>query len=155
KPHGCGILRTLLEQDCRRLRPGMIHDLGQRAHFQLPIGPRDAHDLARALGPRDELAQIAVGPIVGVEALSLRALGFFQHGVSFGKSLPVFCHAHEDLSCLLTGIAPSTAMIRRVSWRKTNAGRIAMLRMRAVIALWAALAVAAPMAHAADPFYAG
>src|SRR5215468_10500166 len=30
-----------------------------------------------------------------------------------------------------------------------------MLRMRAVIALCAALAVAAPMAHADDPFYAG
>src|SRR5262249_7293956 len=30
-----------------------------------------------------------------------------------------------------------------------------MLRMRAVIALWAALAVAAPMALGDDPFYAG
>jgi hypothetical protein len=100
----------------------VIHDLGQRAHFQLPIGARDAHDLARPFGPRDEFAQIVVGPIIGVEALGLRALGFFQHGVSFAKLFAVFCHAQERLSCLLTARPASPALSRRLSLCKTKRG---------------------------------
>jgi hypothetical protein len=69
KPHPFGIARHVLEQDRRRLRPGVVHDLGQRAHFQLPVRTLDARDLACALAPRDELAQVGMRAIVGIEAL--------------------------------------------------------------------------------------
>ena len=97
QPHALGIARDLLEQDRRRLRPGVVHDLGQRAHFQLPAGALDARDLARALGARDEFAQIRVRPVVSIEAFGL-ALRFFQHGVSFHELFAVFCHAPFGLS---------------------------------------------------------
>src|SRR5262249_7028815 len=81
----------------RRLRPGVVHDLGQRAHFEFPIGAFDANDLARAFCPRNEFAQVLMRPIVGVE--SLRGLGFLQHGVPFRKlSFAMFCHASLRLS---------------------------------------------------------
>src|SRR4249919_658444 len=55
----------------------MVYDLAQRSHFKLPVGALDAHDLACFLGALDELAQVLVRRIVGVEALRL---AFFQHG---------------------------------------------------------------------------
>ena len=79
KPHARGIARHVLEQDRRRLRPRMVHDLRQRADLELPVGVLDARDLAGRLRACDELAQIVVRPVVGVEALGLC---FFQHGVS-------------------------------------------------------------------------
>jgi hypothetical protein len=57
----------------------MGDDLGERTHFQLPNGALDAHDLASLLRALDELAQVLMRMIVGVEALRL---GFFQHVVT-------------------------------------------------------------------------
>ena len=56
----------------------MVHDLAQRAHFELPVGALDAQDFARRLRAPDELAQVLVRGIVGVEALRL---AFFEHVV--------------------------------------------------------------------------
>src|SRR5205823_3766680 len=76
---------------------------GERAHLELPVRALDVRDLAGAIGARDELAQVIVRPIVGVEALGVEALGsgFFQHGVSLrsccvGSATAVpGCHAHS------------------------------------------------------------
>jgi hypothetical protein len=76
---------------------GPVHDLRQRAHFQLPVGARDARDLAGALGAGDEFAQIGVRPVISVVAVGL-ALRFLEHGVSFRKLFAVFCHARSRLS---------------------------------------------------------
>ena len=76
KSHAFRVTWYVLEQDRGRLAPGVVHDLGERAHFQLPVGALDAHDLVGALGARDELAQILMRAVIGVEALGL---GFFQH----------------------------------------------------------------------------
>ena len=77
QPHALRIARHVLEQDRRRLRPGMVHDLAERAHFEMRVGALDAHDFAGFLGALDELAQILVRRVVGVEALRG---AFFQHG---------------------------------------------------------------------------
>src|SRR5262249_8007586 len=77
QPHALGIAGHVLEQERRWLRPHMVYDLAQRSHFKLPVGALDAHDLACLLGAFDELAQIRVRRIVGVEVLRL---AFFQHG---------------------------------------------------------------------------
>jgi hypothetical protein len=57
----------------------MRDDLGERPHFQLPIRALDAHDLAGLLRALDELAQVLMRMIVGVEALRL---GFIQQVVT-------------------------------------------------------------------------
>ena len=78
QPHALGIARHVLEQQRRGFRPRMVHDLAERAHLQVGIGALDAHDLAGFLGALDELAQVLVRRVVGVEALRL---AFFQHGI--------------------------------------------------------------------------
>ena len=55
-----GIAGHVLEQERRRLRPRMVHDLGERAHLEVPVGALDAHDLARFLRALDEFAQVLV-----------------------------------------------------------------------------------------------
>ena len=82
EPHALGIAGHVLEQQRRRLRPRVVHDLAERAHFELPVGALDAQDLARLLRALDELAQVFVRGIVGVEALWL---GFFEHDFSLER----------------------------------------------------------------------
>src|SRR5262249_24191690 len=44
--------------------------LGERAHFEIGAGADDPQDLAGAVRPFDELAQVFVRPVVGVVALA-------------------------------------------------------------------------------------
>ena len=100
QPHALGIARHVLEQERRRLRPRVVHDLAERAHFELPVGALDAHDLAGLLGARDELAQVLVRRVVGVEALRL---AFSSTAFPFASGRRCFatpaapCHARERL----------------------------------------------------------
>ena len=55
-----GIAGHVLEQQRRRLGPRVVHDLAERAHFELPVGALDAQDFARFLRALDELAQVLV-----------------------------------------------------------------------------------------------
>src|SRR5262249_41073042 len=61
---------------------------------------------------------------IGVEALDLRVLGFFQHGVSFAKRFAVFCHAHAGLSCPLAGVTcfPDVEQAVKLVQNKTRGG---------------------------------
>ena len=38
QPHAPGIARHVLEQDRGRLGPGVTDDLGERTHFEIPMG---------------------------------------------------------------------------------------------------------------------
>ena len=148
----------VLEQDGRRLRPRVVHDLGQRAHFELPVRTLDAHDLVRALGARDELAHIVVRPVVGVEAVGLVG-GLFQHGAS--RSLSAWsCHdaalwweSDALATCFPDGGETDKLAQNRPGESKPAQREVRMPFVRAVIALCAFLAVAAPRAYAEDPFY--
>ena len=67
----------------------MVHDLAERAHFEMRVGALDAQDLAGFLGALDEFAQILVRGIVGVEA---GGLAFFQHGGVLSIDHRRLCH---------------------------------------------------------------
>src|SRR5205807_2647883 len=89
----------------------MVHDLAQRAHFEVPVGALDAHDLARLFGALDELAQILVRRAVGVEALRL---AFVEHGGSFHLANCRFCHGLCYLSC------PRSALTSRQGYKSIS-----------------------------------
>ena len=78
QPHPLRIARHVLEQDRRRLGLGVVDDLGERPHFEIPIGALDPQQFAGRLGSFDELAQIRMRAIIGV--IDLRLCGI-EHGL--------------------------------------------------------------------------
>src|SRR5207302_5532941 len=67
------------------------------AYIELPVSALDAQNLAGSLRAPDELAQVFMRRIVGVESLRFALV---QHGHDpRDRSSPILCHGHVPLSC--------------------------------------------------------